>query len=76
MSSHEALEMKRDQCSWRKGSGGKLVPFVSLIQRMRGPSLNICPSQRLLLQVIEETGYGKELEAEGDGRVPVLELRI
>lgn len=45
-------------------SAGKIVPFVTFIQTMRTKAAYIGVAD-LLREVIEETGYVKELEAEG-----------
>ncbi len=63
MSFYEALEDEGISAAVGR-SGSKLVPFVSLIQRMRS-QLEYLSVSELLTQVIEETGYVKELEAEG-----------
>ncbi|MCH1984200.1 DNA helicase PcrA [Ruminococcus sp. OA3] len=62
MSFYEALEDEGISAAVGRSSG-KLVPFVSLIQRMRS-QLEYLSVSELLKQVIDETGYVKELEAE------------
>ena len=62
ISFYEALEDEGISAAVGR-SGSKLIPFVSLIQRMRS-QLKFLSVSELLTQVIEETGYVKELEAE------------
>jgi DNA helicase-2/ATP-dependent DNA helicase PcrA len=45
-------------------AAGKIKPFVNFIQTMRSKA-NIIGVTELLKEIIEETGYVKELEAEG-----------
>ncbi len=63
VSFYQALKMADDIPTLGKAAG-KIKPFVSFIQMMRSKA-SVLPVSELLKEVIEETGYVRELELEG-----------
>lgn len=63
VSFYQALKMADDIPTLGKAAG-KIKPFVNFIQMMRSKA-GVLPVSELLKEVIEETGYVRELELEG-----------
>ena len=63
VSFYQALKMADDIPTLGKAAG-KIKPFVNFIQMMRSKA-SVLPVSELLKEVIEETGYVRELELEG-----------